>query len=373
VHAAGIVHRDVKPANILADQAGSIYLVDFGIAKISGDSPSGGWSTDGSITGRGRVLGTPEYISPEQLIGRPATPASDLWSLGVTLYTALEGHTPFARRPAQSAQAVRAAILYEEPLVPTSAGPLPDIVLRLLQKEPGHRPGVEEVATVLESILNASQQPPRQARTPTGAQHQTTDYAEEQKQTLVYTRKLTRPFDDAELSRREMADAVRIVNQSGADSGVAVLLTKPDVEAARILADCSLEVASELVAGIAAGHPRKAGAILEILSVTRSGKVLDYMPPASGAAVIAAMPRNQRPRVLSQSHVRTVADILRVLPTGIAAELIAAMPDKRAAAVLCHVRPAIVAAILSAVSPDLSARLLPTLSADIRALVERYL
>jgi flagellar motility protein MotE (MotC chaperone) len=147
----------------------------------------------------------------------------------------------------------------------------------------------------------------------------------------------------------------------------------PDVEAARILADCSLEVAAELVTGIAADHPRKAGAILAILSVTRSGKVLDYMPPASGAAVIAAMPRNQRPRVLSQSHVRTVADILRALPNGTAAELIAAMPDKRAAVVLSHVRPAIVAAILSATGPDLSSRLLPALSADIRALVERHL
>jgi serine/threonine protein kinase/flagellar motility protein MotE (MotC chaperone) len=386
VHAARIVHRDVKPANILADQDGAIYLVDFGIAKFSEES-SGGRPGSPSITGRGRILGTPEYIAPEQLIGRPATPASDLWSLGVTLYSTLERHSPFMPRAGKPAQAIKAAILYEEPLVPTTAGPLVDIVLRLLEKDPPRRPSADEVAEVLEWILNTptggsarSSRPAMGAASiggtaPTGAWPTRTGTAGVPK-TLLYTSETnphTRPLDDAELNRREMADAVRVVNQSGTDSGIAILLGKPNVEAAKILADCSADVAAELMTGIAADHAEKAGAILQILSVTRSGQVLDYLPPATAAAVIAAMRPDQRSRVLSQSDVRTVADVIRALPPRSAADVISAMPEKRAVTVLGHVRPTIVAAIFRIIDRDLRTRLMRALSPDVRDLVQRHL
>ena len=88
-HAEGIVHRDVKPANILVSDGGPVKLADFGIAKSFADAAAG-------MTAVGLVMGTPTYLSPEQASGRPATPRSDLYAMGVVLYEALTGSPPFA-------------------------------------------------------------------------------------------------------------------------------------------------------------------------------------------------------------------------------------------------------------------------------------
>ena len=106
--------------------------------------------------------------------------------------------------------------------------------------------------------------------------------------TSVYTDAIAftepmRPLNDAERARHGIMDAVRDINPSGTDSGVARLLAKPNDEAAHILNNCSPEVAAELITGMAASRVRKAGDILQMLSVTRSGKVLDYMPSAASA------------------------------------------------------------------------------------------
>jgi serine/threonine protein kinase len=367
VHDAKVVHRDVKPANILAGHDGAIYLVDFGIAKITEELAGGARLAASPITGRGRVLGTPEYIAPEQITGQAATPASDLWSLGVTLYFALEGRTPFARGGGQPAHAIRAAILYEDPYPPACGGSLAELVLRLLEKDPAKRPKAGEVARVLESVLtgaggtSGSKPAPRPESTPA------------LNATLVYTTARTRPLDDAELSRREMAHAVRVVTEADSDSGIAALLAKPSGEAARILADCSFEVAAELIAGIAATSPDKAGAILEILSVTRSGRLLDYLPSVTGARVVASLLPAQRARVLSESDARTAAEVIMALAGEAAGQLIAAMPERRAVTVLSHVRPRKVAEALRAMDGGLRGRLLDGLSADFRALVQRHL
>ena len=99
-HAAGLVHRDVKPANILLTADGRAKVADFGIAKSVQDAPTG------DLTATGQLLGTPAYLAPERLDGRPASPRSDLWSLGVVLYEALTGARPFAGdTPLATAQA----------------------------------------------------------------------------------------------------------------------------------------------------------------------------------------------------------------------------------------------------------------------------
>ncbi|GAA1527292.1 serine/threonine-protein kinase [Actinomadura kijaniata] len=136
-HAAGIVHRDVKPANLMVAADGTIKITDFGIARDLRGA---------SVTRTGMVVGTAQYLSPEQASGRPVTPASDLYSLGVVAYECLAGRPPF---DADSAVAVALKHVREvpPPLPGRVAGPVRDLVAELLAKTPGERPAsAEEVA-----------------------------------------------------------------------------------------------------------------------------------------------------------------------------------------------------------------------------------
>ncbi|GIH73726.1 hypothetical protein Plo01_01550 [Planobispora longispora] len=125
--AAGVVHRDVKPANILLKN-GRATLTDFGIAAAAHD--------DSGATGSGPLIGTPAYLAPEQLDGRPATAASDLWAVGVTLYQAVEGRRPFER---ESMMAVIAAIVNQPPAPAQHADRLRPVIDGLLRKDPAAR------------------------------------------------------------------------------------------------------------------------------------------------------------------------------------------------------------------------------------------
>ncbi|MGW3422832.1 protein kinase domain-containing protein [Streptomyces phaeochromogenes] len=139
-HAKGIVHRDVKPANVLLGQHGRVVLTDFGIAHIQGEE---------SITMSGEFVGSLEFIAPERMSGRGAGPAADLWSLGVCLYAAVEGWSPFRRTTLES---TLAAILSAEPPEPEHAGPLGALIVRLLAKDPDVRPDADEVVAALEAV-----------------------------------------------------------------------------------------------------------------------------------------------------------------------------------------------------------------------------
>ena len=128
-HAAGVVHRDIKPANLLLCPDGTVKVTDFGIARAIGSS---------SVTSTGVMLGTPHYLSPEQVAGRSATAASDFYALGVVAYECVTGHRPFQGDP----MAVLVAHRDEEPPpVPESVQPaLRDLVTALLSKDPERRP-----------------------------------------------------------------------------------------------------------------------------------------------------------------------------------------------------------------------------------------
>ncbi|MFE9439729.1 serine/threonine-protein kinase [Streptomyces sp. NPDC006602] len=140
-HSVGIVHRDVKPANVLLGRHRRVVLTDFGIAHVQGEE---------SLTVSGEFVGSLEFIAPERMSGRgPAGPASDLWSLGVLLYAAVEGWSPFRRTTLES---TLAAILAADAPEPKQAGPLGPLIVRLLEKEPERRPGAAEVAAVLEAV-----------------------------------------------------------------------------------------------------------------------------------------------------------------------------------------------------------------------------
>src|SRR5947207_160246 len=138
VHGAGVVHRDVKPANILLGPSGRVVLADFGIAKAA-DSPA--------LTASGVLLGSPSYLAPERARGGPAGAAADLWALGASLYAAVEGHPPFER---DDALASLAAVVADEPATPFHAGPLRPVIEGLLRKDPDNRLDMAETERMLQ-------------------------------------------------------------------------------------------------------------------------------------------------------------------------------------------------------------------------------
>jgi serine/threonine protein kinase len=139
-HAAGVLHRDVKPSNVLLAEDGRVVLGDFGIATAKGGS---------TVTSSGALIGSPSYMAPERARGRKAGPESDLWSLGATLYTAVEGRPPFER---DSAVATLAALVMDDPDEPERAGPLWPLIRGLLERDPSMRPDAEAVARTLGEI-----------------------------------------------------------------------------------------------------------------------------------------------------------------------------------------------------------------------------
>ncbi len=155
-HRRGVVHRDLKPANVLVPDGGaSARLVDFGIASIAGDP---------RLTATGLVLGSPSYMAPEQALGRRATPATDAWSLGATLYFAVEAECPF---PRPTAMATLTAIVNDEPAPARRAGALEPILRDLLAKDGADRPSLGAVTSRLEAVSTGPA--PAATETPTAA------------------------------------------------------------------------------------------------------------------------------------------------------------------------------------------------------------
>lgn len=145
-HQLGVVHRDVKPSNVLMPVDGRPRLTDFGTALLVGDD---------RLTTTGLIIGSPAYMSPEQARGEHVDHRTDLWSLGATLYHATEGVPPFA---GGTPFATAHAVANDPPRPPTAAGPLGPLLLQLLRKNPADRPDAHRVTAVLGQL--ASDAPP---------------------------------------------------------------------------------------------------------------------------------------------------------------------------------------------------------------------
>ncbi|MES5816436.1 serine/threonine-protein kinase [Streptomyces sp. RG80] len=155
-HSAGVLHRDVKPGNVLISHDGRVLLTDFGIAQIEGDT---------TITRTGEVVGSVDYLAPERVRGHDPGPASDLWALGATLYTAVEGRSPFRRT---SPIGTMQAVVEEEPAEPANAGALGPVLTALLRKDPADRPSAAEAEMMLAEAAEGRLSSAAQAYAPTG-------------------------------------------------------------------------------------------------------------------------------------------------------------------------------------------------------------
>ncbi|GAA2280891.1 hypothetical protein GCM10010149_26360 [Nonomuraea roseoviolacea subsp. roseoviolacea] len=142
-HATGVLHRDVKPENVLLAHDGRVVLTDFGIATLEAEP---------GLTATGGLVGTPAYMPPERLNGEPARPESDLWSLGATLYAAVEGAPAYRR---DSWAATVAAILRDDPAPPVRAGALTPVITGMMRRDPAARMPAGEAAHLLGMIASA--------------------------------------------------------------------------------------------------------------------------------------------------------------------------------------------------------------------------
>ncbi|MEU1852159.1 protein kinase [Streptomyces sp. NPDC019990] len=147
-HRAGVLHRDVKPGNILLDRSGRVVLTDFGIATM--DDPGDGSAT--RLTRSGELVGSLDYLAPERAQGADPGPASDIWALGATLYAAVEGAAPFRRT---STFSTLTAIVTEPLPEPRRAGPLGPALRRLLDKRPEGRPKAGEARELLQAVADS--------------------------------------------------------------------------------------------------------------------------------------------------------------------------------------------------------------------------
>ncbi|MDJ0347624.1 protein kinase [Streptomyces sp. H10-C2] len=141
-HAAGVQHRDVKPGNVLLRTDGTPVLTDFGIAALHGTT---------ALTMTGALIGSPEYIAPERIRGVEGNPASDLWSLGMMLYVAVEGRHPLRRA---TTLATLAAVLDEPLPPPVRSGRLGPVLTALLAKDPAARPDADQLDRLLAAAEN---------------------------------------------------------------------------------------------------------------------------------------------------------------------------------------------------------------------------
>ncbi|MEU9165055.1 protein kinase [Streptomyces sp. NPDC048424] len=158
-HRAGVLHRDVKPGNVLIESSGRVVLTDFGIASMetSGDEALA------KLTQSGQIVGSLDYLPPERAQGREPGAASDIWALGMTLYAAVEGSSPFRRT---SVWSTLAAIVGEPLPEPRRAGPLTPVLQALMAKDPLQRPDAGQAREMLEAVVDGRTADPAPAPAP---------------------------------------------------------------------------------------------------------------------------------------------------------------------------------------------------------------
>lgn len=348
-HEKNVTHRDVKPANIIKCEDGSVRLVDFGIARIAGLDP---------LTEDSKILGTLEFLDPEIFRGQQPSPTTDLWALGVTLYWALEDRSPFR---GETMEATIAAILTKNPPEPRSQGALAALVLQMLDKRPGFRPDAEAMRTALQQLASGkspgqpagSGHPPDQGGDgtvpmprPRPSRQQPWDAG------IGHVAKPRRPLTP--LSGLPEFRAAVVIAGWPTDRAVASLLALEERVAVNILNRCTDTDAGRLLSAIAAEQPALARKFVDMVTMDRRGQLLNHMSSSAAASVLALPSLTGAVRALTRAYDRTIVGALSEMAAASAALLVTAIADEdedRVVTVLGQAAPATVAAILKHVAP----------------------
>jgi len=359
-HAANVLHRDVKPANILVGPGGRVVLVDFGIAQIAGES---------GLTSHSIMLGTTEFMAPERIDGRVVGPAADLWSLGVTLFCALEGHSPFRR---DNAYATAHAVCADELQPPRRPGPLYDVIAGLLRKDPALRMGAAELDRRLAAIATPPRPEPRVQRPWQEKPWQETPWHEGPRPERPVERPRPEPPSSRHATPVHSSTDRRSAQLRGADVRGADLRSADvrgaDVRgAAEALAAMAPAAAGQALDAMT-DEPSRAAGVLALLPSGHAGRVVGHMTAAGAATLMRHLPASRGASILADVPDRVAADILNALGvTPAAVRLVEAMTTRRARQVLEYVPPPVTAALLRATTDGRAARLLAGLSPAVRA------
>ncbi|HEU5160111.1 MAG TPA: protein kinase [Streptosporangiaceae bacterium] len=396
-HASGVLHRDVKPANILIkDMPGSltsrIRLVDFGNAAMEGHD----------LTTLGNVIGTLPYVAPERF-NRATGPASDLWSLGVTLYEAAERRLPFQR---EDQILVYKAILDEAPDQMKRAPLLAPLVSRLLEKDPARRPRPDEVTLMLRRVIASRREvrdeheardrrdgrvrpspaapnddaPDGPPPAPSGASGPATGFAAvaalspkeaaavlrkqgPRQAALLLGRMATRDPRGVTATFRVMDDgfAAELLRQAEPAAAAMMLLGLPAQHGARLLVQVS-QVSPPSATGIIMALPARDAATARLMNALAPGdaaRLLNDTPPEHVVALTAPYDRRRITAVLAEMNPRKAAGVLDLAPADprAAVTVLRGLPGNRVGLVLDRMDAARVAAILQ-VEPAADSRFL---------------
>ncbi|MGW2821643.1 serine/threonine-protein kinase [Streptomyces sp. NPDC001443] len=211
-HAAGVLHRDIKPANVLVAEDGRVVLTDFGIAQVAGAT---------TITDTGAFVGSPEYTAPERMSGAGTGPASDLWSLGALLCTALSGASPFRR---DSLGGILHAVVSADIRTPEQAEPLLPVVRGLLERDPERRLEAAEAERMLRAFLETGRTPKPASSGHTPTRPEPRSRPESQSGAEPHSRAEPGPADPAPSTRGVLVAALLVAAMAGAGVSAAALL-----------------------------------------------------------------------------------------------------------------------------------------------------
>jgi tRNA A-37 threonylcarbamoyl transferase component Bud32 len=332
VHATGVLHRDVKPENILLTPDDRVVLVDFGIAAIEGRS---------GLTMNGQLIGTVDYTAPERLHGQPADVRSELWSLGVTLYRSVESRTPFRQL---SSIATIDAILRMRPHAPERLAELRPVVDRLLDKNPETRITAPQLEQELRWVARSPRPDPVTGPSLTGLPEANPS---EPKRRVRPQVRAAAPQDGIRAAVRAVR---RALDQADLEAAAAVVFDLPPVQAVILLGDLEDAEAGAVMEQMC-GEPARTAGILRVTTAAQAGRLLAHAHDRrSVAKVLQATDAARAGKILATMRDRTAAAVVEALAglDGNSPSLLLRRPSREAAEILLFLSPSVISKILEA-------------------------